>query len=72
MNKIFMWKQTPGSDQIVFLYKFIEGECPSSFGINVALLAGLPPGVIKTAKLKSLEFGSRLDEITEKAKLMEL
>ena len=46
------FKQTPGSDQIVFLYKFIEGECPSSFGINVALLAGLPPGVIKTAKLK--------------------
>jgi len=29
-------------DRITFLYKFIEGECPRSFGMNVARMAGLP------------------------------
>lgn len=30
------------NDNIIFLYKFIEGHIPQSFGINVARLAGLP------------------------------
>jgi DNA mismatch repair ATPase MutS len=29
-------------DDIVFLYKFERGECPQSFGINVARMAGIP------------------------------
>jgi DNA mismatch repair protein MSH6 len=33
-------------DRIEFLYKFVKGECPSSFGINVAKMAGLPDKVI--------------------------
>ena len=33
-------------DRITFLYKFIEGECPRSFGMNVARMAGLPQSVI--------------------------
>lgn len=49
------------SDTVVFLYKFIQGDCPQSFGLNVARLAGLPQGVIARAKAKSKEFGDRLD-----------
>ena len=43
-------------DKIMFLYRFIEGECPKSFGMNVARMAGLPPKVIAKAKYKSEEF----------------
>ena len=64
------FKQTPGSDEIVFLYKFIEGECPSSFGLNVARLAGIPDKVLLLAKKKSLEFGNKLDELTIKANML--
>ncbi len=37
-------------DRITFLYKFIEGECPRSFGMNVAHMAGLPRSVMELAK----------------------
>lgn len=43
-------------DKIHFLYKFIEGDCPKSFGLNVAIMAGLPKSVIAKAKYKSAEF----------------
>jgi DNA mismatch repair protein MSH6 len=43
-------------DRITFLYKFIEGECPRSFGMNVARMAGLPQEVMDLAKAKSREF----------------
>lgn len=33
--------QNVSEDTIRFLYKFIEGRAPSSFGLNVARLAGL-------------------------------
>lgn len=39
-------KTGPNADSIVFLYKFIEGDCPQSFGLNVARLAGLPIKVL--------------------------
>ena len=32
-------------ETITFLYKFIEGACPKSYGFNVAKLAGLPAEV---------------------------
>ena len=32
-------------ETITFLYKFVEGACPKSYGFNVAKLAGLPPEV---------------------------
>jgi len=37
-------------DEIVFLYKVAEGTCDESFGIHVAKLAGMPPGVISRAR----------------------
>ena len=44
-------------DQVMFLYRFVKGECPMSFGINVARMAGIPLGVLENAKKKSEEFG---------------
>ena len=32
-------------ETITFLYKFIEGACPKSYGFNAAKLAGLPSQV---------------------------
>ena len=34
------------NDHITFLYKFVRGECPLSFGLNVARMAGLPKRVL--------------------------
>lgn len=36
-------------DQVTFLYKIRQGVCPSSYGVNVAALAGLPEKVLKRA-----------------------
>jgi DNA mismatch repair protein MutS len=37
-------------DRIVFLYALREGPASQSYGIQVAQLAGVPPGVIRSAK----------------------
>lgn len=41
-NYHMAFKASDDTDRIVFLYKFIEGDCPKSFGLNVAKMAGLP------------------------------
>jgi len=38
------------------LYKFVRGECPNSFGLNIAVMAGLPKKIIEIAKEKSDSF----------------
>jgi DNA mismatch repair protein MutS len=45
------------NDDIIFLYKLIEGKSDKSYGINVARLAGLPERVIERARsiLQSLK-----------------
>jgi DNA mismatch repair protein MSH6 len=30
------------TEDVTFLYKFVEGSCPKSYGTNVARLAALP------------------------------
>ncbi len=50
-------------DRITFLYKFIEGECPRSFGMNVARMAGLPQEVMDMAKAKSREFNQKMSQM---------
>ncbi len=42
-----------GIEQIKFLYKFIPGECPQSFGLNVARMAGLKESILLKAKYMS-------------------
>lgn len=37
------------SDGIVFLYRFVSGSCPKSFGMEVAKMAGIPRNIIATA-----------------------
>lgn len=37
---------TGKSDRVTFLFKFIKGECPESFGMNVARMAMLPATVL--------------------------
>jgi len=56
------------NDNVVFLYRFIQGECPMSFGLNVARMAGIPQSVLKRAKHKSVAFAKELDCLTGKVK----
>ena len=34
-----------GKETITFLYKFVKGACPKSYGFNAAGLAGIPEEV---------------------------
>ncbi|KAK2970286.1 hypothetical protein RJ640_021748, partial [Escallonia rubra] len=45
-----------GLEEVTFLYKLTLGECPKSYGVNVARLAGLPDTVLHKAATKSQEF----------------
>lgn len=49
-------------EKIIFLYKFIKGVCPKSFGIHIAKLAGIPKEIIDLAHEKSLLFENVTDE----------
>ena len=56
-------------DEVMFLYRFERGECPMSFGINVARMAGIPKGILEHAKRKSFEFSENLNVLTTRVKL---
>ncbi|GLT71905.1 hypothetical protein SLA2020_438890 [Shorea laevis] len=43
-------------EEVTFLYRLTPGECPKSYGVNVALLAGIPDSVLQKAAAKSREF----------------
>jgi len=51
-------------DDIIFLRKIVDGPTDKSYGIQVARLAGLPPGVIERAKevLRRLEEEEVVDD----------
>ena len=42
--------------KLVYLYQLQKGACPSSFGLNVARIAGLPCSVLKLALEKAENF----------------
>lgn len=48
--------EDPSQETITFLYKFISGACPKSYGFNAARLAGLPEEVIQSGHRKAREF----------------
>lgn len=50
------YRSNEAEDQVLFLYKFIKGDCPKSFGINVARMAGIPRPILNSARLKSDQF----------------
>ena len=47
-------------DKVTFLYKFKRGECPLSFGINVARMAGIKQKILDRANIKSIAFNHNL------------
>ncbi|MBN3320183.1 MSH6 protein, partial [Atractosteus spatula] len=48
--------EDPSQETITFLYKFICGACPKSYGFNAARLANIPEDVIQTGHRKAKEF----------------
>ncbi|XP_056342747.1 DNA mismatch repair protein Msh6 [Oenanthe melanoleuca] len=48
--------EDPSQETITFLYKFIEGACPKSYGFNAARLADIPEEVIQQGHRKAKEF----------------
>lgn len=48
--------EDPSQETITFLYKFITGACPKSYGFNAARLANLPEVVIQSGHRKAKEF----------------
>ena len=55
------------NQQIVFLRKLVAGGSAHSFGINVAQLAGMPPSIVKRAKviLQELENSNSDNRVTK-------
>ncbi|GFO37513.1 DNA mismatch repair protein msh6 [Plakobranchus ocellatus] len=49
-------EEDSSQETITFLYKFVKGACPKSYGFNAARLAHLPEEVIQCAVKKSREF----------------
>ncbi|KAM9809995.1 DNA mismatch repair protein Msh6 [Syngnathus typhle] len=52
--------EDPSQETITFLYKFISGPCPKSYGFNAARLASLPETVIQSGHKKAREFEERI------------
>ncbi|XP_051866727.1 DNA mismatch repair protein Msh6 [Pristis pectinata] len=48
--------EDPSQETITFLYKFIEGACPKSYGFNAARLADIPEEIIQKGHKKAEEF----------------
>ncbi|MFT7806013.1 DNA mismatch repair protein Msh6 [Arapaima gigas] len=48
--------EDPSQETITFLYKFIPGACPKSYGFNAARLASIPDDVIQLGHKKAREF----------------
>ena len=40
-------EEDPSQETITFLYKFVDGACPKSYGFNAARLADLPEEVCR-------------------------
>ncbi|XP_038253313.1 DNA mismatch repair protein Msh6 isoform X2 [Dermochelys coriacea] len=48
--------EDPSQETITFLYKFIKGACPKSYGFNAARLANIPEEVIQKGHRKARDF----------------
>lgn len=42
-------KSSRGEQELVFLYQLTSGACPESYGLQVALMAGIPKEVVEAA-----------------------
>lgn len=61
-------EEDPSEETVTFLYKFVDGACPKSYGFNAAKLAGIPINIIKAARKKTalLEKESEKRDILKK------
>jgi len=63
----YMAANVDGNNSMTFLYRFLPGLCPASYGHNVARLAGLPASILQEALERSAEFergqGADADEL---------
>lgn len=51
----------PTQETITFLYKFIPGPCPKSYGFNAAKLAAIPEDVVRVGHKKAKEMEDTFD-----------
>ena len=55
--------EDPSQESIIFLYQFVDGNCPKSYGFHAARLAGLYKSIIsrgyERAKDMEMEMGQR-------------
>lgn len=47
--KLKSQSSSPTGQELVFLYRLASGACPESYGIQVALMAGIPRTVVESA-----------------------
>ena len=50
-------------NRLIYLYKLRFEACPSSFGLNIAQIAGLPDEVLEIASVKCEEFKKRFSHL---------
>ncbi|XP_064596885.1 DNA mismatch repair protein Msh6-like [Liolophura sinensis] len=55
--------EDPSQETITFLYKFVKGACPKSYGFNAARLANLPEEIIQVSQRKAKEFEQSVDNL---------
>ncbi|XXQ38336.1 DNA mismatch repair protein [Plasmodiophora brassicae] len=60
------------TNTVTFLYKFVPGVCPGSFGINVAKMAGLPDDVVSLAEAMAKQFEDAVTSAHGKSVAMQL
>jgi DNA mismatch repair protein MSH6 len=57
--------------KINFTYKFTKGECPKSFGMNVASMSGLNMEIINYASMLSDQLNARISSISENCRAVQ-
>lgn len=55
--------EDPTQETITFLYKFVDGACPKSYGFNAAQLAGIPEEITRLAYYKAKELENSIHTI---------
>ncbi|KFM67801.1 DNA mismatch repair protein Msh6, partial [Stegodyphus mimosarum] len=60
--------ECPALERVTFLYKFVDGVCPKSYGFNVALLAGISKDIVHSGLLKAqeMEYCSKISKCLRK------
>nr|CAD7589194.1 unnamed protein product [Timema genevievae] len=52
----------PSEETVTFLYKFVSGPCPKSYGFNAAKLAGIPGTIVQRSYEKALELEKQVEK----------